>query len=76
MPTHPTKTLPTLGARAHLPADSRFLQQVLLYFGALDGTTLVKVDVNVFAEAAGVVITDGLGIPKCCRVAENTGETG
>lgn len=39
-------------AWAHLATDARLLQQVLLDLGALDGTPLVEVDVNVLPEAA------------------------
>lgn len=49
---------------AHLAAHTGLLQQVLLDLGALDGTPLVEVDVDVLPEAARVVIADGLGVPK------------
>lgn len=50
--------------RAHLATDPGLLQQVLLDLGALDGTPLVEVDINVLPKAAGVVVADGLGIAK------------
>ena len=44
--------------------DTRFLQQVLFNFGPFYNTSLVEVDINVFAKSAGVVIPDGFGIAK------------
>lgn len=41
-----------------------FLEQILFYFGALDGTLLVEVDVDVLAEAARVVVANGFRIAK------------
>lgn len=58
---------PTHGTRpnqSHLPAHSGFLQQVLLNPGALDGAALVEVDIDIFPEAAGVVIPNSFGISK------------
>lgn len=50
----------------YLPADPGLLQQVLLNLRPLDGSPFVEVDVNVLPESAGVVITDGLCVPKSC----------
>ena len=50
----------------HLSADSGLLQQVLLHLGPFDGSSLVEVDVDVFAETAGVVVPDGFGVAERC----------
>lgn len=50
----------------HLADNTRLLQQVLLNPGSLYHTFLVEVDVNVLAEATGVVIADSFGIAKGC----------
>ena len=52
---------------SHLPADAGLLQQVLLYLGSLDGSSLVEVDVDVLPEAGRVVVPDRLGVPERCR---------
>ena len=52
------------GGRGYLSADPGLLQQVLLYLGSLDGSSLVEVDVDVLPEARGVVVTDGFSVPK------------
>lgn len=49
---------------SYLSADSGLLQQVLLYLGSFYCSSLVKVDVDVFPEARGVVIADSFGIAK------------
>ena len=59
--SHPRWVVP------HLAADPGLLQQVLLYLGPLDGSSLVEVDVDVLPEAAGVVVADGLGVAKGCE---------
>ena len=46
------------------------LQQVLLNLGELDVPCTVKVDVNVLAESAAVVVTRRFGIAKCCKNQE------
>lgn len=58
--------------RAHLATDPGLLQQVLLDLGALDGTPLVEVDIDVLPKAARVVVADGLGIPKRFRVGRGS----
>lgn len=58
--------------RAHLATDTGLLQQVLLDLGALDGTPLVEVNIDVLPKAAGVVVADGLGIPKCFGVGRGS----
>ena len=50
-----------------LSADAGLLQQVLLYLGSLDGSSLVEVDVDVLPEAGRVVVPDRLGVPERCR---------
>ena len=51
----------------NLSNNSWLLQQILLYLGALDGTFLIKMNVNVFAKSTRVVIPDCLGITKCYK---------
>ncbi len=55
-------------ALLYLATHSGLLQQVLLDLGSLDGSSLVEVDVDVFPEAAGVVVTDGFSVPEGCWV--------
>lgn len=50
----------------HLSADAGLLQQVLLDLRPFNGTPLVEMDVDVFTEPAGVVITNRLCIAKSC----------
>ena len=40
------------------------LEEVLLDLGALDDALLVEDDVDVLAEAGGVVVADGLGVAE------------
>lgn len=54
----------TYEPESHLSTHSRLLQQVLLYLGSFDGSSLVEVDVDVFSKATGVVVTDRLGVAK------------
>ena len=51
----------------NLSNDPRLLQQVLINLGTLNGTFLVKVNVNVFAETTRVVVSDCFGIAECCQ---------
>lgn len=56
-----------LGARLpHLTADARLLQQILLHTGALDHSLPVEEDLQILAEAAGVVVADRFGVPERC----------
>ena len=50
----------------YLSADSGLLQKVLFYLGPLDGPSLVKVNVDVFPKATGVVVPNSLSVPECC----------
>lgn len=45
-------------------ADARLLQQILLHTGAFDHSVPVEEDLQILAEAAGVVIADGFGVPE------------
>lgn len=47
-------------------ADARLLQQILLHTGALDHPVPVEEDLQILAEAAGVVIADRFGVPERC----------
>jgi hypothetical protein len=47
--------------------DARFFEQVLLDASALDDAPVVEVNVDVLAEAARVVVTDGLGVSEGCE---------
>ena len=44
--------------------DPRLLEEVLLDLRALDDALLVEDDVDVLAEAGGVVVADGLGVAE------------
>lgn len=59
---------------SHLPTHAGLLQQVLLDPGALDGAALVEVDVDVFPEAAGVVVPNSFGVAKGCEDGSKCGE--
>lgn len=48
----------------HLPANPGLLKKKLFYPGSLYHTILIEVDINVFPEAAWVVISNCLGISK------------
>lgn len=48
----------------HLPANPRLLQKELFYPGSFYHTTLIEVNINVFPEAAGIVISNRLGISE------------
>lgn len=50
----------------HLMADARLLQQILLHTGAFDHSVPVEEDLQILAEAAGVVIADRFGVPERC----------
>ena len=50
----------------HLVNQARFLQQILLDLRPLDAAALVEVDVDVFAETGGVVVSEGLCVSKSC----------
>lgn len=50
----------------HLMADARLLQQILLHTSAFDHSVPVEEDLQIFAEAAGVVVADGFGVPERC----------
>lgn len=50
--------------RPNLSTHSGLFQQVLLNASSLDGATLGEVDVNVLSKAAGVVVSDGLGVAE------------
>lgn len=41
-----------------------FLQKILLYHRSLDVPSDVEVNVDVFPEARGIVVTDCLGVPE------------
>ena len=61
------KQLSQDNGNTNLSNDPRLLQQILIDLGALNGTFLVKVNVNVFAESTRVVISDCFGIAECCQ---------
>lgn len=50
----------------HLMADARLLQQILLHTSAFDHAVPVEEDLQIFAEAAGVVVADGFGVSEGC----------
>lgn len=50
----------------HLMADARLLQKILLHTGAFDHSVPVEEDLQILAEAAGVVIADRFGVPERC----------
>lgn len=45
-------------------AHSRLFQEVLLHTSAFDHPVFVEEDLQVLAEAAGVVVADCFGVPK------------
>lgn len=47
-------------------ADARLLQQILLHASAFDHPVPVEEDLQILAEAAGVVVADRFGVPKRC----------
>ena len=53
--------VPLLG---HLVDDAGLLEEVLLDLRALDDAVLVEDDVDVLAEAGGVVVADRLGVAE------------
>lgn len=55
-----------IGWLPHLMADARLLQQILLHTGAFDHSVPVEEDLQILAEAAGVVIADRFGVPERC----------
>lgn len=55
------------GVSPYLPAHPGLLQQVLLNLCPLYGSPFVEVDVDVLPKPAGIVITDGLRVPKSCK---------
>lgn len=59
-------TRPFGASLPHLMADAGLLQQVLLHAGAFDHSAAVEEDLQVLAEAAGVVVADGFGVPEGC----------
>ena len=50
----------------HLRDNSGFLKEVLFDLGTFYTPSLIKVDINVLAESARVVIPDCFCISKCC----------
>ena len=50
---------PLIGVLVH---DSGFFQKVLLDLGTFNRSGLVEEDVDVFAEAGRVVVTNGFGV--------------
>ena len=48
----------------HLVDDAGLLEEVLLDLRALDDAVLVEDDVDVLAEAGGVVVADRLGVAE------------
>lgn len=52
---------------AHLMADARFLQQVLLHLSSFNHTVRIKDDLDVLPEAARVVVTRSFGVSKSCE---------
>lgn len=48
--------------------DTRLLQQVLLHVSSLYSTLFIKEDLHIFAKSAGVIIANGFGIPKGCKI--------
>ena len=48
----------------HLVNDARLLQQVLFDLGTYYWSTCIKMNVNVFAKSARIVIPNCLGISK------------
>jgi len=53
--------VPLVGA---LRNDSRLFQQILLDFCSFDHTIFAEVDVDVFAETRGIVVSDRFRISK------------
>lgn len=52
------------GAGTHLVDNSGLLQEILLNLGSLNGSLMIKVDVDVLPKSTGIVISDGFGISK------------
>lgn len=50
----------------HLMADARLLQQILLHTSAFNHSVFVEEDLQIFAEAAGVVVADGFSVSERC----------
>jgi len=48
--------------------DTRLLQQVLLHVSSLYNTLFIKEDLHIFPKSAGVIIANGFGIPKGCKI--------
>lgn len=53
--------------RPHLSTNSGFLQQVLFDLGALDGSSHVEMDVDVFPKARRVVVANGFSVAECWK---------
>ena len=56
--------VPLIGVLVH---DSGFFQKVLLDLGTFNRSGLVEEDVDVFAEAGRVVVTNGFGVAEGCN---------
>lgn len=50
----------------HLVADARLLQQILLHPSPFNHSVVAEEDLQVFAEAAGVVVADGFSVSERC----------
>lgn len=48
-------------------ADTRLLQKILLHTSAFNHPALIEEDLQVLAEATGVVVADCFGVSKCWR---------
>ncbi len=51
--------------------DSRFLQQILLDFGALDDALVIEVDVDVLSESGRIIVSNRFRVTESCKICGN-----